>query len=58
MTGCHIHSATEGLRVESGVRAALVSENTIETPAGKAVVHDAGDSASVRVDRNVFVEPG
>ena len=56
MTGCHIHSATEGLRVESGVRAALVSENTFETPTGKAVVHEAGDNASVQVDRNLYTE--
>ncbi len=56
MTGCHIHSVTEGVRVESGVRSALVSDNTIETPAGKALVNEAGDNASVRVDRNLYVE--
>jgi hypothetical protein len=56
MTGCHIHSVTEGLRVESGVRAALVSENTFETPAGKAVVNEAGDNVSVQVDRNLCMK--
>jgi hypothetical protein len=34
----------------------LVSENTIETPNGKAVVHEAPNRNHVQIDRNVLVE--
>ncbi|MDW8104970.1 MAG: glycosyl hydrolase family 28-related protein [Armatimonadota bacterium] len=55
LSGCHLFSATEGIRIDAGVSSALIAGNTLQ--AARPVVHTAPAGAAVEMWGNLHLRP-